>query len=131
MKRAAWPHSLAGLPLSKIALAIRAKAQAVDQRTIVVMFVSGVSHYPFLCRLGRAANWDSRKVHTLFAVTLSDAEMTSATIAQQAYRAFPPGYRARETYKILGPDEFVEVFELAEHGKDFELDSESHWRRKK
>ncbi len=43
----------------------------------------------------------------------------------------PAGWRARETYKILGVDEFVEVFELAKPEKDFEVYSESHWRRKK
>jgi hypothetical protein len=42
----------------------------------------------------------------------------------------PAGWRARETYKILGADEFVEVFELAKPGKDFELYSEGHYRRK-
>ena len=36
MKRAAWTHSFAGLPFSRIALAIRANPQAVDQRRIVV-----------------------------------------------------------------------------------------------
>ena len=43
----------------------------------------------------------------------------------------PMGFRARETYKILGPDEFLEVFEMAEPGKEFELYSENHYRRKK
>ena len=43
----------------------------------------------------------------------------------------PAGWRARETYRIVGPDEFVEVFELAEPGKDFEPYTEGHFRRKK
>lgn len=43
----------------------------------------------------------------------------------------PAGFRARETYKILGPNEFTEVFEIAEPGKEFELYSEAHFRRKK
>ena len=43
----------------------------------------------------------------------------------------PAGFRARETYKILGPNEFIEVFEIAEPGKDFELYSEGHFKRKK
>jgi hypothetical protein len=43
----------------------------------------------------------------------------------------PAGFRARETYKILGPDEFKEVFEIAEPGKDFEINSEGHFKRKK
>ena len=42
----------------------------------------------------------------------------------------PAGWRARETYKILGPDEFVEVFELAEPGKNFEVYSEARYVRK-
>jgi hypothetical protein len=41
----------------------------------------------------------------------------------------PPGWRARETYVITGPDQFIERFELAEPGKDFELYSESRLRR--
>jgi hypothetical protein len=41
----------------------------------------------------------------------------------------PPGWRARETYAILGPDEFEEVFELAEPGKAFELYSRAHFKR--
>jgi hypothetical protein len=39
--------------------------------------------------------------------------------------------KARETYRILGPDEFTEVFEIAEPGKDFEVYSEGHFKRKK
>lgn len=33
----------------------------------------------------------------------------------------PPEWIARETYQILNPDEFVEVFELAGPGKEFEV----------
>ena len=43
----------------------------------------------------------------------------------------PAGWRARETYKIIGPDEFTETFELAGPGKDFEVYSEGRLRRKK
>ena len=43
----------------------------------------------------------------------------------------PSGFRARETYKILGNDEFVEVFELASPGKDFAVYSENHFKRQK
>ena len=41
----------------------------------------------------------------------------------------PDGWRARETYLIEGPDEFVERFELAAPGKDFDLYSENRLRR--
>jgi hypothetical protein len=43
----------------------------------------------------------------------------------------PAGWRARETYRILSADEFVEEFALAPPGKDFELYSESRHKRKK
>ena len=43
----------------------------------------------------------------------------------------PDGWRARETYKIVSPDEYAEVFELAPPQKEFELYSESHWKRVK
>jgi hypothetical protein len=47
----------------------------------------------------------------------------------EAIENIPPGWRARETYAFLGPDEFEEVFELAESGKSFELNSRAHFRR--
>ncbi len=43
----------------------------------------------------------------------------------------PEGWRARESYKVLGPDEFIEVFELAEPGKDFTTYSQGRWKRVK
>lgn len=42
-----------------------------------------------------------------------------------------PGWRARETYHLLGPDEFEEVFELAAPGKEFELYSKSTLHRRR
>jgi hypothetical protein len=41
----------------------------------------------------------------------------------------PPGWLARETYRILSPNEFVEVFELAGPGKGFEVYSENRFQR--
>jgi len=41
----------------------------------------------------------------------------------------PAGWRARETYVVLGPDEFEEVFELAEDGKSFQLYSRARLKR--
>jgi hypothetical protein len=43
----------------------------------------------------------------------------------------PAGFRARETYRILNNDEFVEVFELSEPGKEFAVYSENHFKRQK
>ncbi|SRR5260370_22019728 len=41
------------------------------------------------------------------------------------------GWRAKEAYHILSPDEFVETFSLAAPGKDFEKYSETHLKRVK
>ena len=43
----------------------------------------------------------------------------------------PTGWRARETYTLLGADEFEELFELAEAGKPFELYSRTRLKRVK
>lgn len=43
----------------------------------------------------------------------------------------PEGWKARESYKVVSPDEFVEVFELAEPHKEFAVYSQSRWRRVK
>jgi hypothetical protein len=41
----------------------------------------------------------------------------------------PAGWRARETYRVLGQDKFIERFDLSEPGKDFELYSETKFFR--
>jgi hypothetical protein len=43
----------------------------------------------------------------------------------------PAGWRARETYVVHGPDEFEEIFELAEPGKPFALYSRARLKRVK
>jgi len=43
----------------------------------------------------------------------------------------PSGWRARETYKIVSPNEFTEVFELAEPGKEFQIYSEGRYVRRR
>ena len=52
-------------------------------------------------------------------------------LTSESIENIPAGFRARETYKMLGRDEFVEIFKIAEPGKDFEIYSESHLKRKK
>jgi len=47
----------------------------------------------------------------------------------EAIANIPAGYRARETYRIIAPDEFEEVFEIAEPGKDFSLYSRARLKR--
>lgn len=43
----------------------------------------------------------------------------------------PPGWRARETYRVTGDNTFVEVFELAEPGKEFSVYSETRFSRRR
>jgi len=49
----------------------------------------------------------------------------------EAIENIPAGWRARETYKILNDDEFVESFELAAPEQDFELYITNHFKRKR
>ena len=41
----------------------------------------------------------------------------------------PAGWRARESYQVVNPDEFTETFELAAPGKEFELYVKSLFKR--
>lgn len=41
-----------------------------------------------------------------------------------------PGWMARETYRFIGPDEFIETFALAGPGKEFKTYSETRFRRR-
>ena len=59
----------------------------------------------------------------------ADSQASKIVFTSEAIENIPPGYRARETYVVLGPDEFEEVFELAEPGKSFELYSRAHLKR--
>jgi hypothetical protein len=68
---------------------------------------------------------------TQYVMTSASADGKTIVLTSESIENIPAGFRARETYKILGPDEFTEVFEIAEPGKDFELYSEGHFRRKK
>lgn len=45
------------------------------------------------------------------------------------FENFSNQWRARETYEVMGPDEFVETFELSAPGKPFEVYSRNHFRR--
>lgn len=53
------------------------------------------------------------------------------TFVTESIENIPPGWRARETYVLSGPDAFEEIFELAEPGKDFEIYSRSGLTRVK
>lgn len=54
----------------------------------------------------------------------------SFVFTSTAIENIAPGWRARETYRFLSNDEFVETFALAGPGKEFETYSETRFRRK-
>jgi len=66
-----------------------------------------------------------------YVMTSSSGDGKTFVFTTEGIENIPAGWRARETYRILSADEFVEEFELAAPGKDFELYSESRHRRKK
>jgi hypothetical protein len=47
----------------------------------------------------------------------------------EAIENISPGWQAKESYQILGPDEFFEVFELAPPDKGFTVYTENHFQR--
>lgn len=47
----------------------------------------------------------------------------------EAIENIPPGWRARETYIVHGPNELEEIFELAQEGKPFQVYSRSRLKR--
>lgn len=65
---------------------------------------------------------------------VQDAEAKPGTVISfttDAIENIPPGYRARETYIMSGPDQLEEVFEIAEPGKEFALYSRTKLTRAK
>ena len=55
----------------------------------------------------------------------------SFVFTSTAIENIPTGWRARETYRFLSNDEFIETFALAGPGKEFETYSETRFRRKR
>ena len=65
-----------------------------------------------------------RQFHIEGFVNQYKIESISAThivFVSEAIENIPAGWRAKETYQFTGDREFIESFELAEPGKDFEL----------
>ena len=77
----------------------------------------------------RQFNVESFVIHYVTTNISDDAK--TIVFTSEGIENIPAGWRARETYKIVNADEFVEVFELAGPGKEFETYSEARLRRKK
>jgi hypothetical protein len=61
----------------------------------------------------------------------ADSSPAKVVFTSEALENVPAGWRARETYVLHGPDEFEEIFELAESGKPFEVYSRARLTRVK
>ena len=66
-----------------------------------------------------------------FVLDSISADGKTLVFTTEAIENIPAGWRAKETYKLTGKDEFVEIFELAPPNKDFSVYSESHLKRVK
>ena len=60
-----------------------------------------------------------------------DAKPGTVSFTTESIENIPAGWRARETYLFHGPDEFEEIFELAEAGKPFAVYSRTRLKRVK
>ena len=62
---------------------------------------------------------------------VEDTESSSTRIVftTESIENIPAGWRGRESYVVLGANEFEEIFELAERGKPFEVYSHSRLTR--
>lgn len=62
---------------------------------------------------------------------VQDAESPSGNVVftSEAIENVPAGWQARETYVVHGPDEFEEIFELAEAGKPYAVYSRARLKR--
>jgi hypothetical protein len=66
-----------------------------------------------------------------YALESISADGKTIVFATVVNENLPPGFRGRETYRIVSDDEFVETFAMAEPGRDFATYSETLFRRKK
>lgn len=64
-----------------------------------------------------------------YLLDLMSEESQTISFVTESIENISPGWQAKESYRIMGPDEFVEVFELAAPGKGFRIYSESRFYR--
>jgi hypothetical protein len=64
-----------------------------------------------------------------YLLDLMSEEGQTISFVTESIENISPGWQAKESYQIMGPDEFVEVFELAAPGKGFKIYSESRFYR--
>lgn len=59
------------------------------------------------------------------------SDSTALVFMTESIENIPAGWRGKETYRFLNGNEFVETFQLAAPGKDFEVYSEARLKRTK
>jgi hypothetical protein len=57
------------------------------------------------------------------------SDFKSFSSASKSIENIQPGCRAKETYKVISPDEFIETFALAAPGMDFEVYTQCHLKK--
>ena len=67
----------------------------------------------------------------LYAYNAALSTPTRLVFESVTFENFSNEWKGRETYDVVSADEFIETFELAAPGKEFELYSRTHLRRRK
>jgi len=65
----------------------------------------------------------------LYALNRSASTPKHLLFESEYFENFNNSWKAKETYDIISPDEFIETFELAPPGKPFEVYSRNHLKR--
>jgi hypothetical protein len=64
-----------------------------------------------------------------FVMNRENSTSEKIVFESEAFENFSNKWRARETYDVVGPDEFIETFELAPPDKPFQIYSKNHFKR--
>ena len=64
-----------------------------------------------------------------FALAADKSSPAKLVFESEAFENIGSKWRARETYEVVSPDEFIETFELAPPEKDFAVYSRNHFKR--
>lgn len=64
-----------------------------------------------------------------YVLDTSASTPTRLVFQSESLANFAPNWRAREIYEIVSEDEFIETFEVAEVGKDYEMHSQVRFTR--
>jgi hypothetical protein len=66
-----------------------------------------------------------------YVMAASDTARGKLVFTSESFENLDNTWKARETYEVLSPDEFIETFELGAPGKELGLYSRNHFKRVK